>query len=274
MVLSVRRSSPGKQLNEKQDAPSFYGNYSRCFAALLVVLSSAGLFALILLTAVSEASPAGTTVPALQADYRLAAQKPLLQQLSRRDKKMALQPARFKPLPMQQLEAVCALPPEMRRPIAPQATPFGTTPASRSSQQRHYAMPVAFAQVSSGFGYRNGRLHQGVDYAAPTGTPIRAARDGNVAFSGWQEGYGQLIVLDHGQGMQTRYGHCSRLAVSSGQRVRQGAIIGFVGNTGRSTGPHLHFEVLSNGVARNPATYIQPDPILASRPKSNRHSSI
>jgi murein DD-endopeptidase MepM/ murein hydrolase activator NlpD len=109
--------------------------------------------------------------------------------------------------------------------------------------------PVAGARMTSGYGLRrhpiNGgvRMHSGVDLAAPTGTPVRAASDGVVALAGWRGGYGLAVELDHGQTLVTRYAHLSRLAVQRGQRVRRGELIGFVGSTGRSTGPHLHYEV-------------------------------
>lgn len=106
--------------------------------------------------------------------------------------------------------------------------------------------------VTSGFGYRWGRLHAGVDVAAPTGTPIWATKDGTVIFSGVQSGYGNVIILSHGSGLTTLYGHQSRLAASNGQDVRQGEVIGYVGSTGRSTGPHVHFETRYDGSPRDP----------------------
>lgn len=117
--------------------------------------------------------------------------------------------------------------------------------------------PVA-ARVSSGFGFRlhpllgYSRLHKGMDYAAVHGTPIRAVTDGVVAQAGWSGGYGQMVRLNHAAGLGTGYAHMSRIAVSPGQRVMQGQVIGYVGSTGLSTGPHLHFEVYRNGVAVNP----------------------
>ena len=116
--------------------------------------------------------------------------------------------------------------------------------------------PVQNAMVSSPFGWRWGRPHQGIDLAAPLGTPIVAAEDGKVVFSGWQAGYGNFIVVDHGHGYQTHYAHCSKLIAQVGQRVTQGQVIAKVGNTGHSTGPHLHFEVVANGIHRNPASFL------------------
>jgi len=96
------------------------------------------------------------------------------------------------------------------------------------------------------------RLHAGVDFGAPSGTPIVAAAAGTVVSAGWQGGYGNAVIIDHGGGEATLYGHQSRLAVSSGGSVRRGQIIGYVGSTGMSTGPHLHFELRINGVPTDP----------------------
>ena len=107
-------------------------------------------------------------------------------------------------------------------------------------------------RVTSGFGARWGRLHAGVDIGAPTGTPIWATKDGTVIFSGVQSGYGNVVIVSHGGGLTTLYAHQSRVAASDGQQVSQGDTIGYVGNTGRSTGPHLHFETRYGGTPRNP----------------------
>ncbi len=97
-------------------------------------------------------------------------------------------------------------------------------------------------RISSGYGKRGSRFHHGVDIAAKVGTPIRATASGRVKSSGWKGGYGKTIVISHPEG-ESLYGHCSSLEVRKGQWVEQGQIIGRVGNTGRSTGPHLHFEI-------------------------------
>lgn len=111
--------------------------------------------------------------------------------------------------------------------------------------------------ISSHFGRRWGRMHEGVDIAAPTGTPIHAADAGRVVFAGWMSGYGKCIMIDHGNGYRTVYGHASKLYVSAGTRVSKGQLIAAVGSTGRSTGPHLHFEIRKNGVPQNPIKYIK-----------------
>jgi murein DD-endopeptidase MepM/ murein hydrolase activator NlpD len=127
--------------------------------------------------------------------------------------------------------------------------------------------PIEFARLSSGFGARRHpilgrmRMHKGVDYAAPTGTPIFAAGDARVKFAGWQGGYGRTVVLDHGNGITTLYAHMSRLgSYRVGQRVQQGRTIGYVGTSGLSSGPHLHYEFRVNNVHRNPLTVTMPKP--------------
>ncbi len=110
--------------------------------------------------------------------------------------------------------------------------------------------------ITSPFGWRWGRMHQGIDIGAATGTPIRAAAAGRVIYCGWEEGYGNLIVLDNGGDLATAYAHQSALAVSCGQDVSQGEVIGYVGCTGHCTGPHLHFEVRVNGNPVDPLGYL------------------
>lgn len=110
--------------------------------------------------------------------------------------------------------------------------------------------------VTSGYGQRWGRMHAGIDIGAGTGVPIRAAKGGEVIFSGTMSGYGNAIIVDHGGGFTTLYAHQSRLAARDGQSVGQGDVIGYVGSTGRSTGPHLHFETRVNGSPRNPRNYL------------------
>jgi murein DD-endopeptidase MepM/ murein hydrolase activator NlpD len=110
--------------------------------------------------------------------------------------------------------------------------------------------------VVSGFGMRWGRMHEGIDIAASSGTPIWAAAAGTVIHAGWLGGYGNLVVVDHGNGLATAYAHASAILVSVGQHVGQGETIALVGTTGNSTGPHLHFEVRVNGVAVDPLLYL------------------
>ncbi len=110
--------------------------------------------------------------------------------------------------------------------------------------------------VVSGFGMRWGRMHEGIDIAASTGTSIRAAAAGTVIHAGWLGGYGNLVVVDHGNGLATAYAHASSILVGVGQQVSQGETVSLVGSTGNSSGPHLHFEVRVNGVAVDPLLYL------------------
>jgi len=109
--------------------------------------------------------------------------------------------------------------------------------------------------ITSRFGWRWGSFHRGVDIGAPSGTPIRAADSGMVIFAGWNGGYGYLVKIAHGSDKETWYAHMSKMAVSLGDKVEKGQIIGYVGSTGNSTGPHLHFEVHVDGVAKDPLTF-------------------
>jgi murein DD-endopeptidase MepM/ murein hydrolase activator NlpD len=110
--------------------------------------------------------------------------------------------------------------------------------------------------VVSGYGMRWGRLHEGIDITAASGTPIWAAAAGTVIYAGWLGGYGNLVVVDHGNGLATAYAHASAILVSVGQSVSQGETVALVGSTGHSSGPHLHFEVRVNGVAVDPLLYL------------------
>jgi len=110
--------------------------------------------------------------------------------------------------------------------------------------------------VVSGFGMRWGRMHEGIDIGVGYGTPIHAAASGTVVFSGWMSGYGNFVIIDHGGGMATAYGHQSAIAVGNGQSVSQGQVIGYVGCTGHCFGPHLHFEVRINGSPVDPLGYL------------------
>lgn len=119
-------------------------------------------------------------------------------------------------------------------------------------------LPLAGARVTSGFGMRyhpilgETRFHSGIDLAAPIGTPVVATSSGRVASAGWQGNYGILVALNHGGSVETRYAHLSAVAVRPGQAVEAGQVIGYVGSTGRSTGPHLHYEARVAGRAANP----------------------
>lgn len=123
-------------------------------------------------------------------------------------------------------------------------------------------MPLEGASLTSGFGMRNHpvlggrRKHTGIDLAAPTGTPVYATADGIIGRADWYSSYGLYISINHGASMETRYAHLSRLAVAAGDNIKKGDLIGYVGSTGRSTGPHLHYEVRVEGLAVNPIPYM------------------
>jgi murein DD-endopeptidase MepM/ murein hydrolase activator NlpD len=114
-----------------------------------------------------------------------------------------------------------------------------------------------YKKISSSFGRRWGKNHDGIDIPAPTGTPIVAVRDGLVKYSDNRvSGYGNMVILDHGKGIYSVYAHCDKNFVDQGSRVKQGQKIATVGSTGRSSGPHLHFEIRTKNKARNPANYL------------------
>ncbi|MXO75534.1 peptidoglycan DD-metalloendopeptidase family protein [Altererythrobacter aerius] len=141
--------------------------------------------------------------------------------------------------------------PTVSTPVAPS---MGVSIPSRA--------PLAVGSTSSGYGMRTHpviggkRAHKGIDLAAPTGTPIYATADGVIGKADWFSSYGLFVSIAHGGDIETRYAHMSRVAVAAGDRVRKGDVIGYVGSTGRSTGPHLHYEVRVAGEAVNPIPYM------------------
>lgn len=135
------------------------------------------------------------------------------------------------------------------------AKPHNEGEVSRGNIDPSFRWP-AQGVISSPFGYRWGALHTGIDIAADQGDPIYAAHNGRVTFAGWKGGYGLAIVIDHGRGWETLYGHASAQYVNTGDIIKAGQCIAAVGNTGYSTGPHLHFEVRNQGVPQNPTQYL------------------
>lgn len=141
------------------------------------------------------------------------------------------------------------------------------SPAGHSMRKAFLRTPVDFRRISSRFGKRKHpvlnsiRMHKGVDYAAPTGTPIRASGDGKVIHKGRKGGYGRTVIIQHGGRYSTLYAHMKsyRRGIHVGKRVKQGQVIGYVGSSGRATGPHLHYEFRVNGVHRNPLTVKLPN---------------
>ena len=127
-----------------------------------------------------------------------------------------------------------------------------------AAERAPFDMPVkSDFRFTSGFGMRWGRLHAGTDFAAPIGTPVYSTADGVVTFAGWSSGYGRLIKIQHEFGIETRFAHLNAIRVEVGQRVSRGQRIGDMGNSGRSTGPHLHYEIRVGGEPNNPMIYIR-----------------
>ncbi len=155
-----------------------------------------------------------------------------------------------------------------RGKIDPRFERLGLSLARRDALERGLAgipqvLPASLEYVSSGFGYRadpfggGAAFHAGLDFKGPLGAPIYAAAPGRIAFAGVKQGYGNCIEIDHGNGLMTRYAHMSAFRARLGQPVAAGAVIGAIGNTGRSTGPHLHFEVRLNDTAINPRPFLE-----------------
>ena len=141
--------------------------------------------------------------------------------------------------------------------ILEQETLVESVPEIVISGTAGFVQPLDEFTLTSEFGPRWGRQHSGLDLALPTGSPIYAAKGGAVSWSGYKDSYGNLVIIDHGDGMETYYAHCSRLDVEAGQQVQAGQQIAAVGSTGNSTGPHLHFEVRVGGVAQDPAPWLE-----------------
>jgi murein DD-endopeptidase MepM/ murein hydrolase activator NlpD len=146
-------------------------------------------------------------------------------------------------------------------PFSSWLSPSSKTSKTQTALQPTFTnSPIINGILTSPFGQRWHHRHQGVDIAAPFGTPIYSAADGKVVYSGWVGGYGQSLLVDHGKGYKTRYAHCSKLLVRTGQRVKSGQAIARVGSSGHSTGPHLHFEVLLHGIHKNPGRFFRLTP--------------
>ncbi|MEJ5252913.1 MAG: peptidoglycan DD-metalloendopeptidase family protein [Armatimonadota bacterium] len=192
-----------------------------------------------------------------QLEAELAQQTRLLQEQTEAKREILQDIARDRALKEQALDEW----EEESRQIAAMLRAMEQTPRGQARLAKPFRggfiRPVNGAIVS-GFGMRYhpilkvNRMHNGVDIAAPYGTPIKAAAAGEVIFAGYRRGYGNTVIIDHGGGVATLYAHCSALAVGEGAVVKQGQVIGYVGATGLATGPHLHFEVRHNGEPVNP----------------------
>lgn len=121
---------------------------------------------------------------------------------------------------------------------------------------KNFSVPVN-GTLTSDYGTRWGKMHNGIDIGAPSGTIIYSAASGTVTFSGWQDGYGNVIIINHGNNIETVYAHCSKSYVKKSQNIASGEKIGEVGSTGKSTGPHVHFEIRVDGKAKDPKAYVK-----------------
>ena len=171
--------------------------------------------------------------------------------------------------------------PSSSAPLDPRLRRLGLSLARMDALQRWLqgipqVIPAAAQYISSGFGYRSdpfdgdAAFHAGLDFKAPFGAPVFAAAWGRVAFVGQRNGYGNVVEIDHGNGLLTRYAHMSAFHARAGQPVRAGEVIGAVGSTGRSTGPHLHFEVRLNGQPVNPRPFLEVAPNVLQKARLNR----
>lgn len=156
--------------------------------------------------------------------------------------------ARVRPLQRAQLSELAATLTTPPSPPPPPPPPPAKTPET-------FAFP-ADGPITSPYGRRWGRAHQGVDIDAPTGSSIVAAQGGTVNLAGWKNGYGNTVIIDHGNGVSTLYAHQSRIGVQAGEQVERGQFLGTVGATGQVTAAHLHYEVHMNGVPRNPGPWL------------------
>jgi murein DD-endopeptidase MepM/ murein hydrolase activator NlpD len=174
-----------------------------------------------------------------------------------------------------------ALLPSAKRSVDPRFRRLGLSLARMDALQRGLqgipqVIPAAGRHISSNFGYRSdpfsggAAFHAGLDFKGPTGAPIFAAARGIVAFVGRRAGYGKSVEIDHGNGLRTRYAHMSAFRARAGQPVRAGQVIGAVGSTGRSTGPHLHFEVRLHGQPVNPRPFLEVAPNVLEKARINR----
>jgi murein DD-endopeptidase MepM/ murein hydrolase activator NlpD len=142
-----------------------------------------------------------------------------------------------------------------RKPAPPKRVSRGQRP--RKAVRKPTWVRPSRGALTSGYGPRWGRMHRGIDFGAPYGSPIYAAAAGHVSFAGAEGGYGRLVTIRHAGGITTAYGHMSRIVVRRGQRVSAGQVIAYVGSEGRSTGPHLHFEVRRGGAYLNPVPFLR-----------------
>jgi murein DD-endopeptidase MepM/ murein hydrolase activator NlpD len=179
---------------------------------------------------------------------------------ARRDKNQALASTRAtREEYLHEVEGLLAQSAELAAKIqaaqASAASSSSATPMTSAPSASGFVWPVQ-GILTSYYGWRWGRMHEGIDIAVGNGTPVVSSAAGTVIVAGWMGGYGNLVVVDHGNGIATAYGHNTSVAVGVGQSVGQGQVIAYSGSTGHSTGPHVHFEVRVNGGAVDPLGYL------------------
>lgn len=160
-------------------------------------------------------------------------------------------------------EATRVLPVEIITPRSVETAPVDRDLDGKGDGR--FTWPLRAGQVVSGFGPRGGSFHDGIDIAAPEGTPVYAARAGRVIYSDQLRGYGRVVIVEHEGEWVTLYAHNSRNAVGEGDRVSTGTLLGEVGRTGRATGPNLHFEIRRRNAARDPLRYLPPRSVVGAR---------
>ena len=282
-TLNATETGKFRKLFKQRDIFFHDGKTLRRFSVSARIQVAAALAALFLLfwsvfaaaqLAAAPASPASVAemqrqVEAMEAD--VAAIKQVAQeryQLTAREvKKLGIDPKRFTGTggPFEAVEPLKAADPKFKQLFMSWKK---LDQIERGTIAIPSVEPVRGSAFTSGYGVRSdpfrGRaaMHAGIDLAAPIGTPIYATADAIVGRSEWAGGYGNLIELNHGRGIQTRYGHLTRSLVRAGQKVKRGDLIGHMGSTGRSTGSHLHYEVRIDGKAVNPVPFMEANDLL------------
>ena len=216
---------------------------------VLLVAAGAAFAGLAVLPASAAPAAQRVTAAAAMAPVELAAPVPANVELYSALSQGLAVANKPKPKPKPAVVPPRPAPAKASRDRSPAATVEGLA-------SRGFARPGA-GRLTSGYGRRWGRLHAGIDLASGIGSPIRAAAGGRVESSGWEGGYGRAVRITHSDGTVTLYGHMSALLVDSGERVEAGQLVGREGNTGQSTGPHLHFEVRVDGTPVNPLTWLR-----------------
>jgi murein DD-endopeptidase MepM/ murein hydrolase activator NlpD len=282
-TLNATETGKFRKLFKQRDIFFHDGKTLRRFSVSARVQAAAALAALLLLfwsifaaaqLAAAPASPASVAemqrqVEAMEADVAVIKQvaQERYQLTAQEVKKLGIDPKRFTGTggPFEAVEPLKAADPKFKQLFMSWKK---LDQIERGTIAIPSTEPVKGSAFTSGYGVRSdpfrGRaaMHAGIDLAGPLGTAIYATADGFVGRSEWATGYGNLIELNHGRGIQTRYGHLTRSVVKGGQHVKRGQLIGYMGSTGRSTGSHLHYEVRIDGKAVNPIPFMQSNDYL------------